>query len=56
MFPVHGVGGIIGTLLTGVFAAPSLGGVGFTAAAGGIGAQVGVQALGVVATAAGARW
>ena len=27
--PVHGVGGIIGTLLTGVFAAASLGGVGY---------------------------
>jgi Amt family ammonium transporter len=28
VFGVHGVGGIIGALLTGVFAAPSLGGVG----------------------------
>ena len=28
VFPVHGVGGIIGTTLTGVFAAASLGGVG----------------------------
>jgi Amt family ammonium transporter len=27
--PVHGVGGVIGTLLTGVFAAASLGGVGY---------------------------
>ncbi len=27
--PVHGVGGVIGTLLTGVFAASSLGGVGY---------------------------
>src|SRR6476660_9355317 len=27
--PVHGVGGVIGTLLTGVFAATSLGGVGY---------------------------
>jgi len=26
---VHGVGGILGALLTGVFAAPSLGGIGF---------------------------
>ena len=28
MFGVHGVGGIIGAILTGVFAAPSLGGTG----------------------------
>jgi len=28
VFGVHGVGGILGALLTGVFAAPSLGGVG----------------------------
>ncbi len=28
MFGVHGVGGILGALLTGVFAAPSLGGSG----------------------------
>jgi ammonium transporter, Amt family len=30
VFGVHGVGGIVGALLTGVFAAPSLGGVGIT--------------------------
>jgi Amt family ammonium transporter len=47
--PVHGVGGVIGTLLTGVFAAPSLGGTGFAVAAGGMAAQVGVQALAIVA-------
>ena len=29
VFGVHGVGGILGALLTGVFASPSLGGVGF---------------------------
>jgi ammonium transporter, Amt family len=29
VFGVHGVGGILGALLTGVFAAPSLGGIGF---------------------------
>jgi Amt family ammonium transporter len=49
--PVHGVGGVIGTLLTGVFAAVSLGGTGFTVQTS-MGAQVGVQALGVIATAA----
>jgi Amt family ammonium transporter len=47
--PVHGVGGVIGTLLTGVFAAPALGGTGFAVASGGMVAQVGVQALAVVA-------
>ncbi|HEX6396661.1 MAG TPA: ammonium transporter [Steroidobacteraceae bacterium] len=44
--PVHGVGGVIGTLLTGVFAAVSLGGVGFPVQKDML-AQVGVQALGV---------
>jgi Amt family ammonium transporter len=46
--PVHGVGGVVGTLLTGVFAATALGGAGFTMQPG-IAAQLGVQALGVVA-------
>src|SRR5689334_2845189 len=49
--PVHGVGGVLGSLLTGVFAAVSLGGSGFTVQSS-IGAQVGVQALGVVVAAA----
>jgi ammonium transporter, Amt family len=49
--PVHGVGGVIGTLLTGVFAAVSLGGTGFPVQQT-MGAQVGVQALGVLAAAA----
>ena len=31
MFGVHGVGGIVGALLTGVFNSPSLGGPGFVA-------------------------
>jgi Amt family ammonium transporter len=47
--PVHGVGGIIGTLLTGVFAAAALGGSGFTVQADML-SQVGVQALGIGAT------
>jgi Amt family ammonium transporter len=46
--PVHGVGGVIGTLLTGLFAAQSLGGTGFTVQKS-IGAQLAVQALGVLA-------
>jgi Amt family ammonium transporter len=49
VFPVHGVGGIIGTLAVGVFAATSLGGIGFNA--GSMGRQLGVQALGVLVTA-----
>ena len=44
--PVHGVGGVLGTLLTGVFGAVALGGVGFTVQKD-IAAQVGIQALGV---------
>jgi Amt family ammonium transporter len=49
--PVHGVGGMVGSLLTAVFAAAALGGTGFTVQTS-IGAQLGVQALGVAATAA----
>ena len=49
--PVHGVGGVIGSLLTGVFAAVWLGGTGFTVQKA-VFAQIGVQALGVVAAAA----
>jgi Amt family ammonium transporter len=54
VFGVHGVGGITGALLTGVFAAPSLGGIGiydYVANKGGtwngIGAQLWIQAQGV---------
>ncbi|MDP6437065.1 MAG: ammonium transporter [Gammaproteobacteria bacterium] len=47
VFGVHAIGGIIGALLTGVFAAQSLGG---SVADLDIGSQVGIQALGVVAT------
>jgi Amt family ammonium transporter len=45
---VHGVGGITGSILTGVFAAESLGGLGLGEVT--IAHQVGVQALAVVAT------
>jgi ammonium transporter, Amt family len=48
--PVHGVGGVIGTLLTGVFASLSLGGGGFSIASHTMIEQVGVQALGIAAT------
>jgi Amt family ammonium transporter len=47
--PVHGVGGVIGTLLTGVFAADVFGGTGFSVQHD-IASQLGVQALGVLAT------
>lgn len=53
VFPVHGVGGILGTLLAGVFASPNLGvfsGHGFSDAVSGMGGQVWVQFLGVVIT------
>ena len=46
--PVHGVGGVIGTLMTGVFAAPALGGTGFAVASHSMPAQIGVQALAVI--------
>ncbi|MBF0137790.1 MAG: ammonium transporter [Magnetococcales bacterium] len=49
VFPVHGVGGIMGTLLTGVFAAPALGGLGYSGGAGGgMGKQLFVQGVAVV--------
>ena len=50
VFGVHGLGGIIGALLTGVFSADSLGGTRSVAAGYDILAQTGVQALGVVVT------
>lgn len=51
VFPVHGVGGVTGSLLTGVFAASSLGGLGLPEGVSIIN-QVGVQALAVIVTAA----
>ena len=47
-FGVHGIGGIVGALLTGIFAAESLGGQGLTADS--IGGQFVVQLFGVVFT------
>jgi Amt family ammonium transporter len=48
VFPVHGVGGIMGTFLAGIFVAARFGGIGF---ADGVtmGSQIGVQLLGIVA-------
>ena len=47
VFPVHGVGGILGTLLTGVFAASTYGGIGLENS---ISEQVTIQFIGVVFT------
>ena len=58
VFPVHGVGGIMGTALTGVFGAAALGGVGHPDGRT-IAAQLGVQLVGTVATvlwSAGMTW
>jgi Amt family ammonium transporter len=51
VMPVHGVGGILGTLLTGVFAAQALGGGGYAEGMT-MGAQVLVQLGGVLAVGA----
>jgi Amt family ammonium transporter len=48
--PVHGVGGMIGTLLTGVFAATALGGIGYPEGQT-MGGQVLVQLAGIAAVA-----
>ena len=48
-FGVHGIGGIVGAILTGVFVDASLGGAGLAEGAT-IAGQVGLQALGVIAT------
>jgi Amt family ammonium transporter len=51
VFPVHGVGGIMGTTLTGVFAATYFGGIGYPEGQT-MGGQVLVQIVGVLATLA----
>jgi Amt family ammonium transporter len=53
VFPVHGVGGILGTLLVGVFASTELGlfsGYGFAEGISNMAEQVSVQGIGIVAT------
>jgi len=53
VFPVHGVGGMLGTILAGIFCSTQLGifsGNGFSDGIDSIGGQVAVQATGVVAT------
>jgi Amt family ammonium transporter len=49
VFPVHGVGGMLGTLLTGIFVTASLGGAGL-AEGRSLSAQVGVQLIAIVST------
>ncbi len=51
VFPVHGVGGILGTLLAGIFVSAGLGGVGFADGMN-MGSQLGVQLTGVIVTIA----
>ena len=53
VFPVHGVGGILGTLMAGIFCSPNLGifsGNGFSDGIDSIAGQLSVQATGVAAT------
>jgi Amt family ammonium transporter len=55
VFPVHGVGGVLGTLAAGVFASTELGlfkGQGFATGIGSMGQQLGVQFVAVIATVA----
>lgn len=55
VFPVHGVGGILGTMLAGVFCSTQLGifsGNGFSEGVTSIGGQLMIQGTGVVATLA----
>ena len=55
VFPVHGVGGMLGTLSVAIFASPALGvfkGRGFAEGITSIGQQFGVQLTGVIATVA----
>jgi Amt family ammonium transporter len=51
VFPVHGVGGIIGTLLTGVFVSAALGGIGYPDKVT-MGGQLGTQFIGVIVVGA----
>lgn len=51
VFPVHGVGGALGTILAAVFVSTIYGGAGYAENMG-LGSQLGVQVLGVVATGA----
>ena len=49
VFPVHGIGGILGTLSAAIFVAAGLGGAGYAEGMN-MGSQLGVQLTGVIAT------
>lgn len=49
VFPVHGVGGILGTFLTGILVSSSFGGIGLAEGVS-MGQQIGVQLIGIGAT------
>ncbi len=54
VFPVHGVGGILGTFLAGIFCSPNLGvfsGLGFAAGHDSIGSQLATQVQGIIVIA-----
>ncbi|HNJ85726.1 MAG TPA: ammonia channel protein, partial [Agitococcus sp.] len=51
VFPVHGVGGILGTFLAGIFCSPNLGifsGLGYAAGHDSIASQLSIQVTGIV--------
>ena len=50
VFAVHGVGGMLGSILLGVFMAEALGGAGFAEGMA-MGSMIGVQAMGIAAVA-----
>jgi len=53
VFPVHGVGGMLGLLMAGIFCSPALGlfsGNGFSDGVTTIGGQLGIQLTGIIAT------
>jgi Amt family ammonium transporter len=53
VFPVHGIGGVLGTIFAGIFASTELGvfsGQGFAAGITSMGDQLGIQLLGVAVT------
>ncbi|MDP7505593.1 MAG: ammonia channel protein, partial [Nitrospinota bacterium] len=49
VFPVHGIGGMVGALLTGVFVSSGLGGAGLADGVS-MGSQVGIQFVSIIAT------
>ena len=51
VFPVHGVGGILGTFLAGIFCSPDLGifsGLGYASGHDSISSQLGIQVTGII--------